>query len=412
MTDTLRPSGPGSDLHPATPDPVRMQRDRRERLRAGMEGAGIDALVLLANANVSYATGASWPLADAGRGNVERPVAVVVAGDDQPHLFTPFLDDAARELGLDGDHLHGPTYLDLPEGVTRFAATLAELVPAGATIAFDEVTGAMHADRDRVFAQWPPRPASEVMSAARLVKTPDELACLREAARITEVAMVDVFAGLVPGARQVDLTATFLRRVFELGAEANVLDPIWQVMPRTQAELPWTVHGDLACPLLSTERALRRGDVIWVDTGVAFRGLHSDFGRTWIVGEEPSPRQLDQYREWRAIDGAVRDVLRAGVTAAELTAAARAVSRAETPWMAHFYLGHGLGLDSAEAPYVGTDLGPAYDERLVLPAGSVIVLEPVVWDEGHSGYRSENVLVVTEDGNESLTDFHYLPYEG
>ena len=87
-----------------------------------------------------------------------------------------------------------------------------------------------------------------------------------------------------PGARQTDLTAIFLRRVFELGAEANVLDPIWQVMPDRQAELPWTVHGDIACPLLSTERELAEGDVLWVDTGITYGGYHSDFGRTWVVG--------------------------------------------------------------------------------------------------------------------------------
>ena len=70
------------------------------------------------------------------------------------------------------------------------------------------------------------------MSAARLIKTPDELACLRHALRITEQAMAEVQARLAPGVRQTDLTATFLHRVFELGADANVLDPIWQVMPR------------------------------------------------------------------------------------------------------------------------------------------------------------------------------------
>ena len=74
-----------------------------------------------------------------------------------------------------------------------------------------------------------------------MVKTPDELACLRHALWITEQAMAEVQARLVPGARQTDLTATFLHRVFELGAEANVLDPIWQVMPDHQADLPWTV---------------------------------------------------------------------------------------------------------------------------------------------------------------------------
>ena len=395
---------------PAQPDPARMRGERGARLRGVMADKGIDALVLLSNSNVTYATGASWPLSDAGRGNVERPVAVVLADDDTPHLFTPFVADVVSQLDLDEDHLHGPTYLDVDEGVAAFAAALADLLPATATMAIDDVTGAMHAARETFFGAWPPRSASDVMGPARLIKTQDELAYLRHGLWITEQAMADVQARLAPGARQTDLTATFLHRAFELGAEANVLDPIWQVMPDLQADLPWTTHGDLACPLLSTERELDRGDVCWVDTGISFGGFHSDFGRTWVVGDEPTDRQQAQHRRWRDIHDAVVSVLRAGVSATDLTAAARQAAGLDRPWMSHFYLGHGLGLDSAEAPYVGTDLGDGYDLRLVLEAGTVVVIEPVVWDEGHSGYRSENVFVVTDDGCVNLTDYPYDPY--
>jgi Xaa-Pro aminopeptidase len=399
----------GFDL-PSQPDLSRMRRERGARLRSVMADKGVDGLILLGNANVSYATGATWPLSDAGRGNIERPVAVLLADDAVPYLFTPFLADAARELELDDDHLHGPTYLDLDEGVEAFARALDDLLPAGATVAIDDVTGAMHRDRERLFADWPPRGASEVMGAARVVKTPDELACLRHALWITEQAMVAVQAQLAPGARQTDLTATFLHRVFELGAEANVLDPIWQVMPDRQADLPWTVHGDIACPLLSTERALAQGDVLWVDTGIAHAGYHSDFGRTWVVGDEPTARQHAQHGRWQEINEAVLSVMRAGVPASDLTAAAMEVCGGDRPWMSHFYLGHGLGLDSAEAPYVGTDLGDGYDRRLLLAAGMVLMIEPVVWDEGHSGYRSENMIVVTDDGCVNLSDYPYDPY--
>ena len=83
-------------------------------------------------------------------------------------------------------------------------------------------------------------------------------------------------------------------------------------MPARQADLPWTVHGDIACPLLSTERALAEGDVLWVDAGIAYGGYHSDFGRTWVVGAEPTARQQAQYDRWQAIHDAVLSVMRAG----------------------------------------------------------------------------------------------------
>jgi Xaa-Pro aminopeptidase len=392
---------------PDRPDLTRLVRQRRERLRGAMAEAGIDVLILLGNSNVTYATGTVWPLSDAGRAISERPVAVVTCGDDQPHLFAPA---GFETTGLDRDHRHGPVYLDHDEGVERFARALYELVDTGASVGIDELTGAMHRQRGLLFEMWPPRSASDATGPARVVKTLDELACIRHAMWITEQAARVVQDSLTAGARQIDLTARFLRMIFELGAEANVLDPIWQVMPAHRSELPWTVHGDLACPLLNTDRPLEVGDVVWVDTGISWSGYHSDFGRTWLVDQQPSKRQRAQYEQWLAMEHAVVSHLRAGVRASELTAAAREASGMDRPWMSHFYLGHGLGLDSAEAPYVGTDLGDAYDDRLVLEEGTVLVVEPLVWDEGHSGYRSENVYVVTADSAVNLTDYPYDPY--
>ncbi|MFN8028474.1 MAG: M24 family metallopeptidase, partial [Acidimicrobiia bacterium] len=358
-------------------------------------------------------------LSDAGRANVERPVALVVAGDDQPHLFTPFGEAGAtpteRGVGLDADHVHGPVYLDFDEGVDAFAAVLASLVPAGGVVAVDDVTAAMHRNHTGLFSEWPPRAATDVTGPARLVKTPDELAIMRQGLWITEQAMADVHAHLVPGVRQTELTARFLHRVFELGADANILDPIWQIMPDRKADLPWTVHGDIACPLLSTERELARGDVLWVDTGMLFGGFHTDFGRTWIVDAAPTARQQEHYEAWRAVNDAALGELRAGATGGDLTRAARAAYdagryTADKPWMLHFYLSHGIGLDSAEMPFIGSDLGDAFDDGFVLETGAIVVLEPVIWEEGFGGYRSENVYAVTDTGWIELTDYPYDPY--
>ena len=207
-----------------------------------------------------------------------------------------------------------------------------------------------------------------MISAAKATKTPDELSCMREGLRITEQAIADVQARVAPGVRQTDLTATFLRTIFDAGADANILDPIWQVMPSRIADGPWTTTGDLACPLLSTERELLEGDVLWVDTGISYGGFHSDFGRTWVVGREPDARRRAQYERWQSIMSAVLEVTRAGSTAADLTAAATECGGSK-PWMPHFYFGHGLGIDSAEMPYVGSDIGEALTPHSSWPTG-------------------------------------------
>lgn len=400
------PSAP----YPATPDFERMRRDRMARMQAGMAEKGLDALVLLGNTNVTYATSVGFPFSDQGRATFERPVAVVLADDEWPHLFSPMREDDRLRAQLPGDHLHAPSFLDFDEGVDTFVAELSSLVPAGARLALDEWTHAMARERSLLFAGDGPADAGSIINRAKLCKTPDEVSCLRASLQITEQGIAEVQARIAPGVRQTDLTGTYLRTIFEAGADANILDPMWQVMPRRVADGPWTTTGDLAVPLLTTERELARGDVLWSDASSTYGGFHSDFGRTWIVGQEPDTRQREQFARWRSIMEAVLGVTRAGAHGSDLTAAAIEANGGTKPWMPHFYLGHGLGIDSAEMPYVGSDIGEAFDESYVLQAGMILVLEPIVWEDGYSGYRAEEVVLVTDDGYVPLTDYPYDPF--
>ncbi len=409
VTTIARPDSPAI---PDLPDLGRMYRECGARLRAAMRDKGIDALILLGNGNVVYATGVSWPLLDAGLSHVERPVAIVLADDEHPHLFMPYREGSVSmaECQVPADHVHSPLYLEFDEGVERFGRVLAGLVPAGATVAVDELTGAMRRVGDRLFPAGPPSDATPVVGQAKLVKTADQISCIRRACRITEEAVADVQKALAPGVRQIDLSASFNRRSFELGATANMLEAIWQVMPTSRSAGTWTTHGDLALPLLTTERELERGDVLWTDVAITYNGYCSDFGRTWLVGGEPSERQQAQFHKWYDILEAVLAVTKAGATSGDLTRAAIAANGGAKPWLPHFYLGHGIGTNAAEMPMLGTDLGDEFDDAFVFPAGMVLVLEPVVWEDGTGGYRSEEIVVITEDGYLQLTDYPYDPY--
>jgi Xaa-Pro aminopeptidase len=395
---------------PDEPDRARMYRESGARLHSAMADNGVDALILLGNGNVVYATGMSWPLLDAGLSHVERPVAIVLADDEHPHVFMPFREGASSESEIPPDHLHPPLFLEFDEGVEHFARVAAELIPAGATVAVDELTGAMRRATDRLFPGGAPVDAAPVVGAAKLVKTLDQIACIRKACRITEEAVVDVQKALAPGVRQIDLSAQFVRRAFELGATANMLEAIWQVMPVSKAEGTWTTTGDLALPLLTTERELQAGDVLWTDVSITYTGFCSDFGRTWLVGGAPSARQQDQFHQWHDILDAVLKVTKAGATSGDLARAAIAANGGRKPWLPHFYLGHSIGTNAAEMPMIGTDLGEEFDDKFVFPTGMVLVLEPVVWEDGTGGYRSEEIIVITEDGFVPLTDYPYAPY--
>ena len=407
---TLGSASVGFDI-PDLPDRARMYLECGARLRDSMRDKGIDALVLLGNGNVVYATGISWPLLDAGLSHVERPVAVVLADDPHPHLFMPLREGSASRSEVPPDHVHGPVYLEFDEGVQRFAKELAALLPTGVAVAVDELTGAMRRAQASLFPSGPPSDAAQVVGPAKLVKTLDQISCVRKACRITEEAVIDVQKSLAPGVRQVDLSAQFVRRAFELGATANMLEAIWQVMPTTKTSgAVWTTTGDLALPLLTTEKELVEGDVLWTDVSITYEGYCSDFGRTWVVGDAISDRQQANFEKWQEIIAAVLAVTKAGATCGDLARAAIAANGGTKPWLPHFYLGHGIGTNAAEMPMIGTDLGQEFDDNFVFPAGMLLVLEPVIWEDGTGGYRSEEIVVIIEDGYQSITDYPYSPY--
>jgi Xaa-Pro aminopeptidase len=386
-----------------------MRADRRSKLSEALARKDAAAVVLLGTTNVRWATGARVVAAENGRAARSRNVAILVSGDAVPHLFTHTPEGVPADHPA--DHLHPGLDLEVDAGAAALVEFLIEHADAQRVL-LDEWTMPLR----RVWTARLPRVAVDdaginIMGEVKLVKTGDELACIRAAQHLNEQAMVDVYAALQPGLRQCDLSGLFLRRVFELGAHQNTVDPIWEVMPESVASGPRSVTGDVVFPTVTTDRVLARGDVLWVDTGVTLDGYDSDFGRTWIVGAAPIAAQREQFARWREVIDAVLAVTKPGTTGRDLTrAAVAAVGGTRRPWLPHLYLAHGIGVDSAEAPFIGTDLGDDFDETIVLRPGMVFVLEPIAWADGTGGYRSEEIVAVTDDGYELLSDFHYEPY--
>jgi Xaa-Pro aminopeptidase len=369
-----------------TLDLARMRKDRMEKLRDAMVASGIDVLVLCLQSNVSYATGARVPTADHVRAAWWRAVAVVHRDDPWPHLFTEFPEGSSVELP--NDHLHPAVEVEAAAG----AAELVEQLPDG-RLGLD----------DAPFALWQALQFRDVVDAslalapAKLTKTLDELECIRQAQAINERAMRTVREMVAAGVPATTLSGTFLREIAELGASANVVDPVFNVMPTSVAAGPYSVTGDPVFPLPTQPRVLEPGDVLWIDTGINLNGYSSDFGATWIVGGEPDAHARSQFARWRDTVDRVLEVTKPGATGADLVRAGteRDGSR---PWLSYFYLAHGTGTDPAEMPLIGTDRGDEFDASIVLAPGMVLVLEPVVWDDGHCGHRSEEIIAITDDG--------------
>jgi Xaa-Pro aminopeptidase len=139
---------------------------------------------------------------------------------------------------------------------------------------------------------------------------------------------------------------------------------------------------------------------------------YADMTRTFVLGDVS-----DELAEWHRLTRealeATRAAVRPGVNGRDVYAIACQVyedagiptqrTKAEGQVLRDGFfhgLGHGVGLDVHEAP----GLGRAGEELI---AGDVITLEPGTYRQGYGGVRLEDLLLVTEDGSETLTDFPY-----
>ena len=387
-------------------DFARMRRQRRERLKSAMDASGLDAVVLLGPSNHNY-VGVGRAFADAARVHHET-VAVVFRANGDTHVWTPF-PEAVNDVDL--AHVHRELPLEYDEGVDALLHAVREIVPGATRIGFDELTSPMLARIPALLPDVEIVDAGVAIGPARLCKTSDEIECMRGSQHINELAMYDVEAALRPGVRQNELSAILFSRAFELGVAWSCIDPIWSITPPARALGTRTTNGDVGFPLASNDRFIREGDLVLPDTGLVWNGYHSDFGKTWIcsVDPKPSPALRDCYRRWCDVIATAYAAIKPGRSCGDV---ARDVMAVEAEYrLQQFYLAHGAGCDSAEAPFIGSELGLEYEDTVELVPGMTFVLEPVIWVDGVGGYRSEEIVAVTDDGYERLSTYGYTPFE-
>ena len=398
------------------PDLGRMAVERMTRLRDQMQAQGVDGAVLLHGPHVTYATGHIPEAVDASHANHRRAVAIVGAADGPVRLHA---HDPVGDVSAACAEVGAPLWPELDDGAAAVGAAIAEVLGdvTGRRVAVDAVTGAMA--RAGVLDGAELVDASRVLGPARVVKTADELACIDRAQRHTERAMGAAQAACLPGVTRAEVAGAFLAALRDGASGAvgtglafrNGIDPIFQPMPAHRDGGPRTSTGHVAFPTGVDNPVFAEGDLVWVDAGVGWHGYMSDFGRTWVAGRDPNPAEQSLFERWMAVLEASLAVVRPGATLGDLGRAARAVEPEETPWLPQFYLAHGLGLESAEMPMIGTDLGPTFDDGYELVAGMVLVFEPVIWADAVGGYRAEEIVAVTDAGWRLLGGGHrYEPF--
>ena len=342
---------------------------RLEAARGALAGHGIDALLISGAHDRRYLSGFTG---SAGHLLVTASAAVLATD------FRYTEQAAAQAPGFDVHRIKGRAFTWLAELASDLGVETVGFDPDQLTVAalgaIEEALGPPDEGTPRMVA------ARGLVAGLRQVKDAEEIGLIERASAITDAAMEAVTSGVGPGMTEAQVAWDLERTMREMGAEALSFDII--VGAGENAALPHHRAG---------ERVLREGDPVVIDMGCIYRGYCSDLTRTIFVGE-PDRRFCDVYNTvLRAQLRAERDI-RAGMTGEEADALARDVI-AEAGHAERFghSLGHGVGLEVHERPWMGSGAAD------VLADGMVFTVEPGIYIPGWGGVRIEDMAVM-EDG--------------
>lgn len=230
---------------------------------------------------------------------------------------------------------------------------------------------------------------SSTVEPLRMIKTDTEIGLIRRAAAITDGAMA-----LVPEIVRVGMTEKALAWALEkamrdAGADGLAFDIL--VASGPNAALPHHHAG---------ERPLQAGDPLIVDMGAMLNGYRSDMTRSFFLGDALTEPYQTIYQTVLDAQTAVLEQARPGMANRTVDAIARDMIHAAGHGD-HFQhgLGHGLGLDIHEEPF----LSPRTDLAKQLAVNMTLTVEPGIYLPGWGGVRIEDLTVIREAGLEQLS---------
>jgi Xaa-Pro aminopeptidase len=364
---------------PTCVDDEALRADRRGRLFAAMDAAGLDALVLGRPAEVAFASGARqlWTAGSRPFG----PACVAVGATGRVHLLSVSDFDVPPEVGH--DDLYGLSW-----NPANLAAALAAI--PGLREARRVGTTSSSPGFPRLLAAIAPAAAvvdgRTALAAARGPKSAAEVDRIVAAIGIARTALAAMEAALHPGATERDLLAAYLAAIAGAGAPAPPSEGVACATP---------TRGPVALRRIAGDEPIEAGQLIVLDPGAFFRGYEGGLGRTRAVGGIPSLHQAELAARCHAAVEAVLSACWPGTAGSDLleawTATGEALPREPLA------VGVGLGL---EPPVIGPGLGMG----TVLAPGTVLAVTGWLVEEGTGGVLQRDLVLVTEGQPRLLTE--------
>ena len=238
------------------------------------------------------------------------------------------------------------------------------------------------------------RDAQQPMLDARVIKSPDEIMLLNQAAAMVDGVYQDIAEFLRPGRRENEIVALANKRLYEMGSD--------------QVEAVNSISGERCNPHPHnfSDRMIRPGEQAFFDIMHSYNGYRTCYYRCFAVGRATQP-QKDAYKKARDWIDAAIEMIKPGVSTdqvARIWPTAQEIGLADEKTAFGLLFGHGLGLALHERPIISrlTSL----DAPVEIKEGMVFALETYCpATDGRSAARIEEEVVVGPAGVEILTKF-------
>jgi Xaa-Pro dipeptidase len=374
-----------------------------ERVAAAMDASGVEALIATTAPNVQYLTRyrRGGTIALLRRGDLARPTLIVGSGN-----LAYCLEDPSEAVEV---RPHGIFYRSFAEGVewnageafikrhheasrpeaTNWSVLAEALNEAGlqtASIATDGTADSL-ASLVKLLPNLKVRSLPDLYKQLRMVKTPEEITRMFEAARITEHAVLTSVQSAFLGSTQ-----RHLARVYNLTvATANAT---------TRQDNASIDRGSTFGNVNTPGDVVQDGSLIRYDVGVHYQGYASDYARCYQFRTPSDKVRRIQDALVVGLERAL-ELVKPGAIASDLFhAAVKGVREAGLPDFQRTHCGHGLGIAGAgyEPPLI------AAKDNMPLEAGMVLCVETPYTEMGFGGLQVEDMLVVTPDGYRLMTN--------
>ncbi len=344
---------------------------RREKLRPLMQKAGLGALLITLDANRYYLSG--FALQDPQINESSGCLVLTPDGKDWLCTDSRYYEAAKRLWDAERIFIYRGSAMSQVNGLLKEKAqgSIGFEAAALSVAGYEKVADGLAFER-----------ADGMVEGLRMVKEPEEIRRLEKACTLNHKLMEWVPGVLVPGRTESQVAWDIEQFFRNHGAEGLSFSSIVAIGPN--AALPHAEPGD---------DVIMEDCGVLVDVGCRLNDYCSDQTRSFWVGSRPHKQFTRDLRLIKEAQAKAIKAIRPGVGVADIYKVARAYldEKGVGDLFTHG-LGHGIGLQTHEAPSLGAN------SAAVLQAGMVITVEPGLYNPGLGGVRWEYMVLVTEDG--------------